>query len=95
MDSSIDKKQKLKNKYHNEGGKEKAREYYQANKEAIREKAKNKYREWSEEQTELKRQYSRARYKRMAEAAYKLKQFFIVNSIRNGFTTNKIWRNKC
>ena len=45
-------------KYHKKGGKEKASEYYQKNKEAIKEKARNKYKNLSEKEKELKRQYS-------------------------------------
>ena len=35
-----DKKQKAKNRYHEKGGQERAREYYQLNKETIKEKQK-------------------------------------------------------
>ena len=52
-------KEKLKDKHHNQGGKEKAKEYYQANKDVIKEKARIRYQNLSEEQKELKRQYSR------------------------------------
>ena len=55
--------QKAKKKYGN-GGKEKAAEYYQANKDVIKEK-ENKYRNLSEEQKEAKRQYSKSRYQKM------------------------------
>ena len=50
---SENNKQKAKKRYHKGGGKEKAKEYYQINKEIIKEKAKNRY------QKELKRQYTR------------------------------------
>ena len=50
------KKQKAKNKYHKEGGKEEASDYYQLNKETIKGKARNRYQELTEEQKELKRQ---------------------------------------
>ena len=36
--------QKAKEKYHNYGGKEKAAEYYQTNKDAIKQRANDKYR---------------------------------------------------
>ena len=49
------KKQKAKEKYHNGGGKEKSKKYYEANKEVIREKAKIRYQNLSEEQKQLKR----------------------------------------
>ena len=41
--------QKAKDKYHNSGGKERAAEYYLANKEVIKEKANNKYKNLSKE----------------------------------------------
>ena len=41
--------QKAEEKYHNCGGKEKAAKCYQANKDAIKEKAKNRYKNLSEE----------------------------------------------
>ena len=72
MSDNEDKKQKLRNKYHNQGGKEKAKQYYQQNKDVIKEKARVRYQNLSEEEKELKRQYSRARYKQMAEAVKKL-----------------------
>ena len=62
------KKQKAKEKYHNGGGKERSKEYYQASKEVIKEKAKVRYQNLSEEQKDLKRQYSRGRYKRLTKA---------------------------
>ena len=43
---------KAEEKYHNCGGKEKAAEYYQANKDVIKEKANNKYKNLSEEEKE-------------------------------------------
>ena len=65
--------EKSKNRYHNMGGKENAREYYLQNKEIIKEKAKIRYQNLSEEQKELKRQYSRDRYKKLVELANKEK----------------------
>ena len=83
MNDSQDKKQKAKDKYHNGGGKEKLKEYYQANKEIIKEKAKIRYQNLSEEQKELKRQYSKNRYKQLAETVNKIKSFFcLVYSIK-------------
>ena len=52
-------KEKLKDKYYNQGGKEKAKEYYQNNEDVIQEKANIRYQNLSEKQKELKRQYSR------------------------------------
>ena len=48
--------QKAKEKYDNNGGKEKAAKYYQANKIFLKEKAKNKYRNLAEEEKEVNRQ---------------------------------------
>ena len=73
MNDKQDKKQKAKEKYHNRSGKEISKEYYEANKEVIREKAKIRYQSLSEEQKELKRQYSRDRYRRLAKAFNKVK----------------------
>ena len=58
--------QKAKEKYDN-GGKEEAAKYYQANKDVIKEKARNKYKNLSEEEKESKRQYSKNRYNKMKE----------------------------
>ena len=58
-------KEKLKDKYYNQGGKEKAKEYYQNNKDGIKEKAKIRYQNLSEKQKDLKRQYSRDRYQKL------------------------------
>ena len=69
-----DKKEKQRDKYHNQGGKEKAKKYYQDNKEVIREKARVRYQNLSEEQKELKKQYSRDRYKALVDQANKVKK---------------------
>ena len=58
--------QKAKEKYDN-GGKEKTVEYYQANKDVIKEKANYKYKNLTEEEKEAKRQYSKNRYNKMKE----------------------------
>ena len=63
MTENQDKKQKAKGKCHNEGGKERSKKYYEANKEVIREKAKIRYQNLSEEQKELKRHHNRDRYR--------------------------------
>ena len=42
-------------------------EYYENNKEVVREKAKNKYRELSEEEKYIKTEYGRNRYHYMSE----------------------------
>ena len=49
MSNHQDKKEKARDNYHNKGGKEKSREYYEANKEIIKEKAKIRYQNLSEE----------------------------------------------
>ena len=64
--------QKAEEKLHNCDGKEKAAEYYQTNKDVLKEKARNKYRNLSEEEREAKRQYSRDRYKKIKEKLGKL-----------------------
>ena len=43
------------------------KDYYQNNKELLRERAKNKYREFSEEEKNIKREYGRNRYHNMPE----------------------------
>ena len=75
MNDNQDKKHKPKEKYHNGGGKERSKKYYEAYQEIIREKAKIRYQNLSEEQKELKRQYSRNRYRRLAEAVNKINFF--------------------
>ena len=57
---------KSKEKYDN-GRKQKAAKYYQANKDVIKEKEKNKYKNLPEEEEEAKRQYSKNRYNTMKE----------------------------
>ena len=59
--------QKTKHKYDNCGGKEKAAEYYQANKDIIKEKARNKCKNLSEKEKEAQRQYSKDRYQKMKD----------------------------
>ena len=44
-----------------------AKDYYENNKEVLTEKPKNKYRELSEEKKNIKREYGRNRYKNMSE----------------------------
>ena len=58
---------KAKTKYYNKGGKEKAANYYEDNKEVIKEKARKKYKKLTEEEKELKRQYSRNRYNKLKQ----------------------------
>ena len=55
----------MKDKYYNQGGRETAREYYQANKDVIKEKARIKYQNLPEEQKELIKQRSRDRYQEL------------------------------
>ena len=49
------------------GGKEKASEYYEDSKGAIKEKARNEYNVLTEEEKELKRKYSRNRYNKITQ----------------------------
>ena len=58
---------KAKERFNNKGGKEKAANYYQDSKEAIKEKARNKYKNLTEEEKELKRQYSKNRYNKLKQ----------------------------
>ena len=51
--------QKTKEKYDNGVGKEKTAEYYESNKDVLKEKATNRYRNLSEEEKEAKTQYSK------------------------------------
>ena len=67
-DVNNDKKQKLREKYHKGGGKEKAKQYYLNNKDVIKEKARERYQNLSEGQKKAKREYSRRRYKQMVDA---------------------------
>ena len=52
-------------KYHNKGGKQRAKKYYQANKEEIKKKERLKYWFMSEDEKELIRQRSLRRYYKM------------------------------
>ena len=58
---------KAKEKYHNNGGKEKAAKYYFDNKDVLKEKAKNVYRNLSEEEKEVKGLYLKDRYNKLKE----------------------------
>ena len=55
--------QKATKKY-DDGGKEKAAEYYQGNQDVIKEKANSKYKNLTEEEKEAKKEYSNNRYKK-------------------------------
>ena len=55
--------QKAKKKYDN-GGKEKAAEYYQVIKDVIKEKANSKYKNVTEEEKDARKEYSKNRYKK-------------------------------
>ena len=55
--------QKVKDRYHNGGGKKESTEYYIANKDVLKGKAKKKYKNLSQEEKEAKRDSSQNRYK--------------------------------
>ena len=63
---------KAKEKYDNNGGKEKAAKYYRDNEDVLKDKVRNKYKSLAEEEKELKRQYSRDRYNKSKENWVKL-----------------------
>ena len=53
-----------------------AKNYYENNKELLRERAKNKYRSLSEDEQDIKKQYQKARYHNMSnEEKQKLKDY--------------------
>ena len=52
-----------------------AKDYYENNKERLREPARNKYRNLSEEDKEKKREYGKNRYRNMSEEKQKLKEY--------------------
>ena len=52
-------------KYHNKGGKERAKKYYQENQEAIKKKERQKYRFMPEDEKNVIRQRSLKRYYKM------------------------------
>ena len=55
-----------------------AKDYYENNKELLRQRAKNKCRELSEEQKNIKREYGKKRYHNMSEEnKTKLKEYQI------------------
>ena len=56
---------KAKEKYDNDGGKEKTTKYYRDNKDVLKENARNKYKNLTEEEKELKRQSSMDRYNKL------------------------------
>ena len=63
--------EKAYNKYHNGGGKERAKKYYQANKEEIKKKERLKYWFMPESDKEIVRQRALERYCRMKISNYK------------------------
>ena len=63
---------KSKEKYDNNGGKEKAAKYYKDNEDVLKEKARNTYKNLTEQGKELKRQYSTDRYNKLKENWAKL-----------------------
>ena len=69
--------EKSKDRYHNDGGKEKAAEYYEDNRDVVLwENPRNTYRNLSEEEKEVKRAYGRDRYRNMTEGENsKLKKY--------------------
>ena len=72
--------QKIEDRYHNGGGKEKAAEYYIANKEVLRENTKNKYKNLSQEEKEATREYGRNRYRNMTEDEKNIKRIYKKNN---------------
>ena len=53
------------------------KEYYENNKELLRERAKNKYRSLSEDEKDMKRQYQKTRYRNMSDEEKKrLKDYY-------------------
>ena len=68
VDVNNGKKQKLREKYYEGGGKEKARQYCLKNQDVIKEKVRARYQNLSEEQKQAKRDYSKRRYKQMIVA---------------------------
>ena len=67
--------EKVKYRYNNGGGKEKASEYSIKNKEDLKETSKNKCRNLPEEEKEAKREYGRNRYRNMTEDKDKLREY--------------------
>ena len=53
---------KVRDRYHNSGGKEKATKYYKNNQEVLKENPIINYRKLSEGKKEIKRAYERNRY---------------------------------
>ena len=51
-----------------------AKDYYENNKDELRERAKYKYRELSEEEKDVKRQYQRNRYHNMSDKKTRTKR---------------------
>ena len=64
--------QKAKEKCRSCGGKGKTAEYYQTDKDAIKQKENDKYKNLTEEEKEAKRKYSNNRDKKMKENQAKL-----------------------
>ena len=65
----------VRDKYHNEGGKQKAAKCYAANEEVLREDARNKYINMSEKEKNKKRKYQRERHHMNTDLNEKSKQY--------------------
>ena len=52
-----------------------AKDYYENDKERLREQARNKYRNLSEKDKEKKREYGKNRYRNLSEEKQKLKDY--------------------
>ena len=85
--------QKEKDRHHNCGGKEKTAEFYNANKNVIKEKANNKYKNLSEEEKKAKREYGKNSYKNMKERKFFLKKtkYWFFGQYKNDSKHAKIW----
>ena len=59
--------QKVKDRYHNGGGKEEAAEYYLKNRKVLKENANDKYRSLPEEEKGVKKKYNQNSCKNIKE----------------------------
>ena len=64
-------------------------DYYENNKERLRQQARYKYRNWSEEEKNKKREYRKSRCRNMSEEKKKAQTIFIARQKRSQHNNNK------
>ena len=78
------------NKYHNNGGRQKAAEYYRKNADLIKFEARNKYKKLSEKEKNNERKYQTVIYHMNSDLNERLKQYkknIMLQNIKRSFVS--------